>query len=274
MQPYSLKSYHIDELKSLTRYRSTIVSDRTDLKISVKRLINILFPEYDDMFSDIHGAASYSVLHEFPGKDQIAKADIRRLTNIIQKESGGYHGREKAEQIRNLARESIGATNLAQSMELRQTIERIDYLTELIDELEKEISKKAKNIDTPIATIPGIGKTLASSIISEVGDMKRFKNADKLVAYAGLSPSTYQSGQYTAPNARMEKRGSRQLRCSVMLAAEFASRYSDYFARQYAQKRAEGKSYRVAVSHVARNLLRLIYRMEMTGESYHAPSLT
>ena len=130
-----------------------------------------------------------------------------------------------------------------------------------------------KEVDSPVSTIPGIGKVLAAIIISETGSMTRFKNPDKLVAYAGISPTTYQSGQYKASIARMEKRGSRQLRYAIMQAAEHAARYCDYFARQMQKKRAEGKSYRVAISHVARNLLRLIYRMEITGEIYHAPAL-
>ena len=114
---------------------------------------------------------------------------------------------------------------------------------------------------------------MAAIIISETGNIARFKNSDKLVAYAGISPTIYQSGQYIAPIARMEKRGSRQLRYAIMLAAEQVARNCQYFAAQMQKKRAEGKSYRVAISHIARNLIRLIYRMELTGETYHAPSL-
>lgn len=272
-EPYTIKSYHISELKSLTRYRQSLVSDRSRLKNSVKRLVNILFPEYDEMFSNIHGDASYAILNEFPGNDKIAKANIIKLTNIITKASNNHYGREMAEKIRKTAKNSIGTVSEVKSDELKDTIERIRQLSTKITELDKRIEKMMEEVDSPISTIPGIGKVLAAMIISETGNITRFKNSDKLIAYAGISPTIYQSGQYNAPNARMEKRGSRQLRYAIMLAAECVVRCCDYFARQMQKKRAEGKPYRVAISHVARNLLRLIYRMEITGETYHAPAL-
>lgn len=271
--PFTIKSYHISELKSLTRYRQNLVNDRSRLKNSVKRLINILFPEYDDLFSNIHGDASYAILSEFPGHDKLASANIVRLTNIVLKASNGYYGRSMAEKIRNYARKSIGTTSVVKSEELKDTIERINQLSKKIMELDKRIDGMMKEVNSPITSIPGIGKVLAATIISEVGDISRFKNSDKLVAYAGISPSTYQSGQYKAPNARMEKRGSRQLRYAIMLAAEHVARSCHYFALQMQKKRAEGKTYRVCISHIARNLIRLIYRMELTGEVYHAPNL-
>ena len=270
--PFTIKSYHISELKSLTRYRQNLVSDRSRLKNSVKRLINILFPEYDEIFSDIHGETSYTILTEFPGNNELAKANIVKLTNIIVKASNNRYGRELAERIRNAARNSIGTISEVKSEELRDTIERIRQLSAKIAELDRRIDEMMKEVDSPVSTIPGIGKVLAAMIVSEIGNMVRFKNPDKLVAYAGISPSTYQSGQYKAPIARMEKRGSRQLRYAIMLAAEQVARNCQYFAAQMQKKRAEGKSYRVAISHVARNLLRLIYRMEITGEIYHAPA--
>lgn len=272
-EPFTIKSYHISELKSLTRYRQSLVSDRSRLKNSVKRLINILFPEYDEMFSDIHGETSYAILTEFPGNNELAKANIVKLTNIIVKASNNRYGRELAERIRNAARNSIGTISEVKSEELRDTIERIRQLSAKIAELDRRIDEMMKEVDSPVSTIPGIGKVLAAMIVSEIGNMVRFKNPDKLVAYAGISPSTYQSGQYKAPIARMEKRGSRQLRYAIMLAAEQVARNCQYFAAQMQKKRAEGKSYRVAISHIARNLIRLIYRMELTGETYHAPSL-
>ena len=273
LTPFTIKSYHISELKSLTRYRQNLVDDRSRLKNSIKRLINILFPEYDDLFADVHSNTSYAILSEFPGHNELATANIIRLTNIIVKVSNGYYGRDKAEKIREYARRSIGTTSAVKSEELKDTIERIRRLSNKITELDRRINDMMEEINSPITSIPGIGNVLAAAIISEVGDIGRFKNSDKLVAYAGISPSTYQSGQYKAPNVRMEKRGSRQLRYAIMLAAEHVARSCQYFSLQMQKKRIEGKTYRVAVSHIARNLIRLIYRMELTGETYHTPSL-
>ena len=273
LEPYTIKSYHIEQLKSLTRYRQDLVNDRSRLKNSVKRLVNILFPEYDAVFCNLHGIASYAILSEFPNKVEISNANIIRLTNVICQASNGKYGREMAEKVRELARNSIGSISPVQSRELQETIERIQELSKKIDEIEQEIEERTKELNSPIFTIPGIGKVLGAAILAEIGNIARFKSPDKLVAYAGLSPTIYQSGQYVAPIARMEKRGSRQFRYAIMLAAEIVSRNCPYFMRQMAQKRAEGKSYRVAVSHVARNLIRLIYRMELTGKAYQAPAM-
>jgi transposase len=143
-----------------------------------------------------------------------------------------------------------------------------------IAELNKRIDEMMKEVNSLIYTILGVSKVLAAIIVSETGNITRFKNPDKLVAYAGISPTTYRSRQYKTPIARMEKRGSRQLRYVIMQATEYAVRYCDCFARRMQKKRAEGKSYRVAISYVARNLLRMIYCMETTGEIYHAPAST
>lgn len=236
LTPYTAKSYHIEQLKSLTRYRSDLVRDNAKLKSSVKRLINILFPEYDGFFSNVHGACSYALLSEFPSKESIAKANIVRLTNIMSHTTRGRYGREAAKQIRELARNSIGTESPVQSMELRDTIERIHHLTKKVNQLNQEISCQLHEINTSITTIPGIGDVLAAIIVSEIGDINRFPHPDKLVAFAGLSPSTYQSGQFLGTHAKMEKRGSRHLRYAVMLSAEYAARCNPYFARQLHKK--------------------------------------
>lgn len=273
LTPYTAKSYHMEQLKSLTRYRSRLVRDNAKLKTSLRRLVTILFPEYDGIFSRIHGECSYALLSEFPDKESMAKANIIRLTNIISHTTRGRHGRATALRIRELAKTSIGTISPVQSMELKDTIERIQCLTTKINELDKDISRRMTVLDSPIATIPGIGSILSAIIVAEIGDIGRFAHPDKLVAFAGLSPSIYQSGQFLGTHAKMEKRGSRQLRYAIMRAAESAARYNTYFAHQLHKKCCEGKAYRVAVSHVARNLLRLIYRMMLTGEAYHQPDV-
>jgi transposase len=105
-------------------------------------------------------------------------------------------------------------------------------------------------------------------ILAEVGDFSRFDSPDKVLAYAGLSPSTYQSGQLTNCYAHMEKRGSRYLRYAIFNATRFVCQWDPTFAAYLAKKRAEGKHYNVAISHAAKKLVRLIYALEKSGEPY------
>ena len=123
-------------------------------------------------------------------------------------------------------------------------------------------------IHSPITTIPGIGTRMGAMILAEVGDFSNFESADKILAYAGMSPSTYQSGQLTNCYAHMEKRGSRYLRYAIFNATRYVCIHDPTFSAYLARKRAEGKHYNVAISHAAKKLVRLIYAMERSGQPY------
>ena len=182
--------------------------------------------------------------------------------------SKGRYGKDKAVEIRESARTSIGSMMPAKSLELRHTIHLIRELDEEIDEIEAEIQQIMDELHSPITTIPGIGYRMAAMILAEVGDFSRFDSPDKLLAYAGLSPSTYQSGQLKNCYAHMEKRGSRYLRYAIFNAAKYVCLWNPTFSAYLAKKRAEGKHYNVAISHAAKKLVRLIYALEKSGEPY------
>lgn len=267
-KPYTYQSYHNEELKSLTRYRFTIVQARTKQKISVARLVNILFPELEKMVPSLHISSVYVLLSEFPGASHIAEANIIRLTNLLFKASKGHYGREKAEELRDAARKSIGSSSPAKSLELKYTITLIRELGTEIDEIDLSIKKMMDDIDSPILSIPGISYKMGAMIIAEVGDFSNFDSADKLLAYAGLSPSTYQSGQLVNTRAKMEKRGSRYLRYAIYNTTKFVCNWEPSFGSYLAKKRAEGKHYNVALSHASKRLVRLIFAMAKSGEPY------
>jgi len=126
------------------------------------------------------------------------------------------------------------------------------------------------SIDSPITTIPGIKNRMGAMIIAEIGDFTRFASADQVLAFAGLSPSTYQSGQLTSSHSRMEKRGSKYLRFALFNATQYVCIWDPTFKTYLAKKRSEGKHYYVAISHTCKKLVRLIYRMQITGEAYRA----
>ena len=262
LQPYSLTSYQNEELKSLTRYRADKVRERAKLKSSLARLVVILFPELEKTVSDLHSATVYDLLREFPGASHIASAHLRRLTNLISTSSHGWHGKDKAIEIREAARSSIGAVFPAKSLELQHAIDHIRFLDQEIKEIESRIFAFLDTNPPKMLGISGIGPRMAA------GDFKRFSSPDKLLAYAGLSPTTYQSGQLTSTYAKMEKRGSRYLRYALFNATKYVCIWEPTFTAYLAKKRAEGKHYNVAISHAAKKLVRLIYHLETTGETY------
>ena len=268
LKPYSDKLYHNEDLKSLTRYRFDKVMQRAKLKQSVSRLVNILFPELETLVSTLHGKAVYELLLEFPSAQHIASANLKHITHLLNTSSKGRFKRVTADEIREAARKSISSYLPAKSLELKHTIKLIRELTSEIAEIEAEIKKIMDAIDSPILSIPGIGQNLGAMIIAEIGDFSRFDNPDKILAFAGCSPTTYQSGQLYSSHAKMEKRGSRYLRWALLNAAAYVCNWEPTFAAYLQKKRSEGKHYYVALSHAAKKLVRVLYHLETTGETY------
>lgn len=269
LKSYSDTSYHNEELKSLTRYRFDKVKERAKLKSSVARLVNILFPELESLVPKLHMTSVYALLSEFPGASYVASAHLTRLTNLLSAASRGHYTKDTAVLFRETARTSVGSCMSAKSLELKHTIKLIQELTAEVDEVETEIKRIMDEINSPLLTIPGISYRMGAMILAEIGDFSRFDSADKILAYAGMSPSTYQSGQIDNCYAHMEKRGSRYLRYALYNASKYVCHWDASFATYLAKKRAEGKHYNVALSHATKKLVRLIFAMEKSGRAYN-----
>ena len=270
LKPYTDIAYHNEELKSLTRYRFDKVKERAKLKTSVSRLVCILFPELEKLVPTLHTASVYTLLEKFPGAKQVAEAHLTSLKSLLEKASNGRYKRDMALSIRDAARNSIGSRMPAKSLELQHTIRLIRELDAEIHEIEAEIETMMDEIQSPITTIPGIGYRMGAMILAEAGDLSRFASPDKLLAYAGMSPSTYQSGQLKNCYPHMEKRGSRYLRYALFNATKYVCLWDPTFAAYLAKKRAEGKHYNVAISHAAKKLVRLIFDMEKSRQPYRS----
>ena len=268
LKPYTSTAYHNEELKSLTRYRFDKVKERAKLKSSISRLVCILFPELEKLVPTLHMASVYALLEEFPGAKQIAGAHLTRLKALLETASKGRYKRDVALQIREAARNSIGSRMPAKSLELQHTIRLIRELDTEISEIENQIQSIMKELHSPITTIPGVGFRMAAMILAEVGDFTRFASPDKLLAYAGMSPSTYQAGQLKNCYPHMEKRGSRYLRYALYNATKYVCLWDPTFSAYLAKKLTEGKHYNVALSHASKKLVRLIFAMEKSRQPY------
>ena len=272
-QPDLPVSYHIQELKSLTRARFSFVQDRSALKNKVKRLVVLLFPELLEQFSDIFGASATALLKQYPSAEKLAACHTDALAALLRKSSRGRFGRAKAAYLKQLAKCSIGNHSPARVMELKMLLARIDLLSEQIKDYDKQIKIIMDELDSPVLTIPGIGYTLGATIIAEVGNISRFSSPAKLLAFAGLEPSIYQSGKFVPASGRMVKRGSPFLRWALLQAAGYLPNYSSTFALYREKKLSEGKSAAVARSHVAKKLVRIIHSL-MTHSTAFSDQLT
>lgn len=272
IKPYSPVSYHISELKSLTRHRFRLVQERTRFKISYSRILDIVFPELQGVVWATTQKSMLFMLLELPNTKAIGQCHLTRLTGLLKKNSHGRYNSNKATQIRELARNSIGSNSPALAFELQQIIRSILFLQGEIALLDKQIKSVVQEMDSPIMSIPGISYTLAAMILAEVGDVERFESPAKLLAFAGLEPSTYQSGNFTASHATMVKRGSKYLRWAILNAARLVCMRDSTFKAYRDRKQLEGKHYFVASSHTAKKLIRVIFYMLKNNQQFVAQS--
>ena len=267
-KPHLDLSYHVTELKSLTRYRSRLKDQLARLKISLARIIEIVFPELEDCVYSINQKSTMALLHEFPSKELIANAHLTRLTNVLKDNSRGKYSKDKALEIRNVAINSIGTSSDASSFELVQTIDMINFYSSKIDELDAKIKDIMIELESPILSIPGISYNLGSIILAEIVDINRFDTPAQLQAFAGLDPATHQSGKFIATGVSMVKRGSPYLRWAILNASRLIAMRDPCFKDYYQRKRKEGKHHFVALTHVAKKLIRVIFKLLKTNSQF------
>ena len=265
MQPHrfvTLYDIALMQLKNLGRFRQKTVKQRTRLKIQLTSYVNQVFPKLQYFFkSGIHHKGCYTLLKEAPSPDAIASMHLTHLTHLLKSASHGHFTKETAVELRVLAQKSVGSSDKSLSIQITQSIELIELLDRQLKQIESEMEDIVKSLDSVIMTIPGIGYINGGMILGEIGDVTRFTNPSKLLAFAGLDPSVYQSGNFEAKHTRMSKRGSRTLRYALINAAHNVVKNNKTFNDYYNHKLAEGRSHYSALGHCAGKLVRIIYKM-------------
>lgn len=257
-------------LRHLCRHRTDLVDYIADQKRKIIGVMDRVFPEYQTLFSDMFGSTSTELLSRAVTPEEILNIPTDELCALLKKASHGRFGEVKAEEIRNAAKNSFGITiaTTAFTMQLRQLLEMIELLERQLDELEVEISEYLTKMDTCITSCPGVGNVLGATILGEIGDISRFSEPKKLVAFVGIDPSVHQSGEFTGNQNKMSKRGSPHLRRAIWLAANVAAFHDPVLSAFYRKKRAEGKHHYTALGAVARKLTLIIYAVLRDNKPY------
>lgn len=256
--------YDLDlmDLKQLGRFRQKTIKQRTRLKIQLTSYIDQVFPELQYFFkSGLHQKSVYALLKEAPTPKAIASMHMTHLANLLKVNSHGHFTKEQAKELRVLAQKSVGTSDSALSIQITHTISQIELLDSQLEQVEAEMTDIMKFNDSVIMTIPGIGYINGGMILGEIGDVHRFSNPNKLLAFAGLDPSVYQSGNFQARRTKMSKRGSRVLRYALINAAHNVVKNNATFKTYYDKKMAEGRSHYNALGHCAGKLVRIIWKM-------------
>ena len=250
------------ELKDLGRFRQKTIKQRTRLKIQLTAYLDKVFPELQYFFkSGLHQKSVYALLKEAPTPQAIASMHMTHLAHLLKVSSHGHFDKNDAQQLRVLAQKSVGVSDSALSIQVTHSIARIELLDSQLDRVEAKMTDIMKFNDSVIMSIPGIGFVNGGMILGEIGDIHRFSNPSKLLAYAGLDPSVYQSGNFQAKRTRMSKRGSKTLRYALVNAAHNVVKNNATFKAYYDAKMAEGRSHYNALGHCAGKLVRIIFKM-------------
>lgn len=272
----SLPNDDLLALKNLTRYRSNLVDNICKAKTQVTGILDKVFPEYSDLFSDTFSEASKQILLNCPTPNEVVNFNTRKLANLLKKASRGHHSTDKVREVKSLAKNSFGIkfTGDACSFEIKQLVNQIIFLENQAHELEVKIKDIYSKLDNHLQSIPGIGKVTAPTILAEIGDINNFSSPSKLTAFAGLDPSENQSGNKKSFNEKTSKRGSPYLRHALYTAAMVAANNDPIMHDYYIKKRAEGKHHYVALTGVERKLLGIIFHVLKENRDYRPPKLS
>ena len=266
----SMTDENILAMRQLCRYRDSVISSRTEIKLRISTIMEQIFPEYEKQFSSLWLSTSMGILEKYLTPENIENAPIDELFEIIKDKSHNRLTKAKAISIKGAAADTFGI-KIAQdtfSFQLKQLIDRMNFLDKQIEALDIEIMKYYEQFDCYLHTIPGIGIIGAATILAEIGDISRFKNSSALVAFAGIDPTVRQSGEFNSTHNHMSKRGSPYLRHAIFLAATTCSFHNSPLNAYYKKKRDQGKHHLTATGAVARKLTTVIYAVLRDSKPY------
>jgi transposase len=249
------------QLRELTRFRAHLTEHIGDLKRKILSIIDRVFPEYETVFSNPFIQSSRRVLAEAVTAQDIADFDLSELTDLLHRASRGRFGEQKAQILQEKARQSIGISFLKDAVhfEMRCLLAQLDLLETQRQDADAAIDTLMASFEQYLTTIPGVGSVTAATLFAEIGDVHRFSVPDKLVAYAGIDATVFQTGQFEGSQQHMSKRGSPYLRMALWQAASMAIQYDPELKAYYHKKRQEGKHHGTALGAVCRKLLIRIY---------------
>ena len=267
-KPNSDLLYNIFTLKSLCRAREQLIKERSKFAVLLTNELDKTFPEMKPFFENKISATLLYILDKYKNVSHIS---LMKDYDSIRKISHGKFTYAKFVKLKELAKNTIGHHDDNTDLLISTYVSIYNNFNEKIDPIDKQISIIIKELNPRMLSIPGIGEISAATILSEYGDISNFSSPNKMLAFAGLEPSIIQSGTLEH-NGKMVKHGSGHLRYAIMNISMVILRHSPTLYDYYLKKRSEGKCHRVALSHVCKKLIRVIYCLEKNNIDFN-PSL-
>lgn len=270
-KPHSKGFYHAYSLKSLTRLRNRLIRQRSFYLVKITNVLDHTFPEFKPFFHERFSKTALYLLETYGSAEKMSRmnnASYEKLRSL----SRGKFSIQQFLRLKELAADTVGVNNSIFDVGLNSLLALYKSLVKEIETLETEISRLIEEVHPHYMSVPGIGPISAAVIYSEYGDISNFSTPSQMLAFAGMEPGVNDSGT-ESHGGRMVKHGSSQLRYVLINCCLPLIRFDMTFAAYYAKKRAEGKPHRVAVTHVAKKLVRVIYASEKQDVDFNAQKL-
>ena len=270
-KPYRISKinrFDLYEQRCLTRHHHNLKEELNVYSNRLQKCIDIVFPEYNSLFTSKYGIVYNNILKTFTSAPNIAKADIRSLRKCFDFKRQGKRISLTADKLKQAAKDSIGIDSMSDVIQIRHLIDQIELINNQLEEIDKKIEEFSKQTNSPILSTPGISHFSGTSILAEIGDINNFSNHRQLIKYAGVSPLTYESSQFKAQHTSITKKGSKYLRKTLYQIILPVINNNETFKKYYKLKISQGKSHRCACGHCVRKLLRIIFHLLKTGQSF------
>lgn len=258
---YTPPLYCILQIKSL--YRELIKYNKL-INMATNELtgkIHVIFPEFLRFFPKLKGVLPFELLKLYPIPSEYKGKHKDTLVQFCHKTSHGHFSEELVDALMKAANDSVGVYSSSDALIVRQLVNLILLYRQSKEEIIAELVILTKEHCPKLLSIPGIGAICAAGIIGEIGRIDNFRNADSLLAYAGLNPIVYESGKYKAENTKISKRGSSYLRNAIIISSRIIVRNDPTFMAYFNKKADEGKSYNCIIGHVSKKLVRVIFHI-------------
>jgi transposase len=266
LNPYTPTLYNLGELKSLSRLRYDKLKTLSKSKMEFTRLLMIIFPEFVKNY-DQHAKWANELFSKYPSPAHIARMHHDTLVGIIRIQGDRF---KAATHLKAIAKNTIGESSKTNQLLLTSVLDDIRHFKSQLDIIDQAIDEIMEDFMF-IKSIPGIGNVTGAMILGEIGNIERFKSPSSLLAFAGLDPSVYESGEFVSNNARISKRGSKYLRSAIFTATRVAcigKGKDNRFRQKYHKKRLQNKHHYSAICATCKNMINTIFKMLQTGEYF------
>ena len=264
----TVNRFDLYEQKQLTRHHHNLKEELNAYTNRLQKCIDIVFPEFNSLFKSKYGTVYMNILKNYASAENIANIDIRTLRKSFEFKGKGNRISLTAEKLKECAKSSVGISSLADTIQIKHLVSQIELINEQIAEVDKKIEEFSVQNNSSILSIPGISHFSGTSILAELGGINNYSSAAKIIKFAGIAPSHYESSRYEAKHRSITKKGSRYLRKTLYQIIIPVIKYNPVFHEYYNLKISQGKGHRCAQGHCIRKLLRIIYHLLSTNQTF------